>query len=164
MDFVKDVWNVKISILKPKKKLVVLLRIFSDVTFHPETVSTNITQSIWLFIWKRQFRHRNVKSVENISRRNKNCKTCAKKNTLFFLVPIWIFQHFRHLLQNPKPKWMANCFSNHSLDLYFSKSLDPYHFLNYLFYLRTQIKGCTPPLRIATDLGGSSVLYWCNSM
>ena len=35
----------------------------------------------------------------------------------YFLVPVWRFQHFRHILQNPKLKLMATSFSNHSLDL-----------------------------------------------
>ena len=44
---------------------------------------------------------------------------------LVFLVPIWRFQYYRHILQNQKPKQMATPFSNHSLDLYLSKSLGP---------------------------------------
>ena len=32
----------------------------------------------------------------------------------------------RHLLQNPKLQQMAICSSNHSLDLYLSKSLGPF--------------------------------------
>ena len=39
--FVKDVQNVKISNLEPKK--CVFLLMFYDVTFHPETVSTILT-------------------------------------------------------------------------------------------------------------------------
>ena len=49
----------------------------------------------------------------------------VQKKHLVFLVLIWRFQHFRHLLQNPKLKQMAPCFSNHSLDLYFSIFLGP---------------------------------------
>ena len=44
---------------------------------------------------------------------------------LFFLVPIWRFQHFKYILQNQKLKQMATGFSYHSLDLYMSKSLGP---------------------------------------
>ena len=87
LDFVKDVWNVRISNLEPKKNVVLILWMFSYVTYYPETISTNMTyttKSIWLFMWKRQLRHINVKSVENISRRNKNHKTCAKKALTFF--------------------------------------------------------------------------------
>ena len=39
--FVKDVRKVEISNLEPKKNGVFIL--FSDVTFHPETISTNMT-------------------------------------------------------------------------------------------------------------------------
>ena len=72
-------------------------------------------------MWKRQLRHRNVKSVENISRRN----TCKKSTYFFFgsFLEISRFQTF--FLQNPKLKWMVTCISNHSLDLYLSKSLGP---------------------------------------
>ena len=48
-----------------------------------------------------------------------------QKRHFVYLVPIWRFQHFRHHLQNPKPQLLAICSSNHSLDLYFSKSLGP---------------------------------------
>ena len=47
--------------------------------------------SIWLIMWKRQLRHSNVKSVENISRRNKNHKTCGKKALSFFWFLFWDF-------------------------------------------------------------------------
>ena len=47
-------------------------------------------------------------------------------STYFFLVPVWRFQHFKYILQNPKLKQMATCFSNHSLDLYLSKSMGSY--------------------------------------
>ena len=66
---------------------MLFLQMFSDVTFHLETISTNMTYTtkyIWLFMWKSQLKHSNVKSVENISRRNKNHKTCAKKALTFF--------------------------------------------------------------------------------
>ena len=71
---------------------------------------------------KMQLMHKNVKSVENILRRNKNHKTHAIK-ALRFLVPIWRFQNFRHILQNPKLKQIATLFSTHSLDLCLPKSL-----------------------------------------
>ena len=75
-------------------------------------------------MWKRQLRHLNVKSVENISRRNKNHKTCAIRALSFFgsYLEISTFQIY---FTNPKLKWMATCFSNHLLDLYLSKSLCP---------------------------------------
>ena len=38
-------------------------------------------------MWKRQLRQSNVKSVENILRRNKNHKTCTKKAPAFFWFP-----------------------------------------------------------------------------
>ena len=69
-----------------KKKLVLVLQMFSNVTFYLETISTNrtyTTLSIWLFMWKRQLRHCNVKSVNNISRKTQNHKTCAKKALIF---------------------------------------------------------------------------------
>ena len=69
---------------------------------------------------KRQLMHSNVKSVENIYRHNNNHKTCTNKALSFFLVPIWRFQHFKYILQNPKLKQNATGFSTHSLDLYLS--------------------------------------------
>ena len=70
-----------------------------------------------------------MSKVQKIFQEEKNHKTCAKK--IVFLVPIWRFQHFRHLLQNPKLKRMANCFSYHSLDLYFTKSRGPSNSQNF---------------------------------
>ena len=40
-----------------------------------------------------------------------------------FLVCIWRFQHLKNMLQNTKLKQTATRFSNHSQDLYLSKSL-----------------------------------------
>ena len=127
LDFLKDVWNVENSNLEPKKKLVLVLQMFSDVTFHQETISTNMTYTtlyMWLFMWKRQLRHSNVKSVRTISRKTRIRKHVQKKD-LVFLVPFRWFQHFKHLLKNLKLKLMAILFINHSLDLYFFKSLGP---------------------------------------
>ena len=98
-----------------KKQSSAFLLMFSDVTFHFETFPTNMTFTawfMWLFIWKRNLRQFNVKSVENISRRNENHGTHAKK-ALGFLVPGWRFQYFRHLLQNPNLKLMASFPNNH---------------------------------------------------
>ena len=66
-------------------------------------------------MWKRQLRHSNVKSVENIKRQNNNHQTHANKALSFFLVPIWRFQHFKYILQNPKLKQIATRFRNDSL-------------------------------------------------
>ena len=49
-------------------------------------------------------------------------KTLAKKHHLF-LVPGLRSQHSGHLLQKSKLQLMASLSSNHSLDLYFPKSL-----------------------------------------
>ena len=49
----------------------------------------------------------------------------SKKSTYFFLVPGLRSQHFGHLLQKSKLQPMAGLSSNHSLDLYFPKSLGP---------------------------------------
>ena len=76
---------------------------FTDVTFHIETFSTNMTfttLSKLIFTWKIHLRQCNVRSVENISRRNENNGTPTKKACDFF-VPVWRSQYFRHLLQNP---------------------------------------------------------------
>ena len=89
---------------------MLFLLMFSDVTFHIETFSTNMTfttLSIWLFRWKRHFRQCNVKSVKNISRRYENNQTPTKKHLIFFgsFLEIWIFQKF---LQNPNKKLIAS--------------------------------------------------------
>ena len=81
---------------------------FSDVTFHIETFSTNMTfttLSIWLFRWKRHFRQCNVKKYENN-------QTPTKKHLIFFgsVLEISIFQTF---LQNPNLKLMASFLNNH---------------------------------------------------
>ena len=95
-DFVKVFRNTNISNLKTTAIKCFFL-IFSDVTFHIETFSTNITftsLTICLFIWKRHLGQCNVKSVENISRRNKNNQTRLKKTLDFFCscLEISIFQ------------------------------------------------------------------------
>ena len=108
--------------------MVLFLILFSDVTFHPDSIATNMkytTKSIWLFIWKRQLRHSNVKSVENISRKKNNHKTCAKKALSFFGSYLEILTFSAYFFLNIKHKWIATHFSNDSLDLYFSKSLGP---------------------------------------
>ena len=51
-------------------------------------------------------------------------KTLAKKNIIFWFLGLRS-QHFRHILQSPKLYLMASLASNHSLDLYLSKSLGP---------------------------------------
>ena len=71
---ISQTWN-------PNKSNAFLL-MFSDVTFHIETFSTNMTfttLSLGLFIWKRHLGQCNVKSVENISKRNENNGTPTKK-------------------------------------------------------------------------------------
>ena len=86
-DFVKKMSELLRSPTWNQKNLCFFLQMFCDVTFHPNTISTNMTkttETIWLLMWKRQLRHGNVKSVENISRRNKNYKTCAKKTLSVF--------------------------------------------------------------------------------
>ena len=60
---------------------------FYDVLFHLETFSTNVTWptwSMWLSMWKRHFGHRNVKSVVNISRKNRESRTTCKTSTYIF--------------------------------------------------------------------------------
>ena len=77
LDFVKDVQNVKISNLEPKKTWCFFFaNVFWCYISTGNYLLTSTTESIWLFMWKRQFKHSNVKSTENISRRNKNHKTC----------------------------------------------------------------------------------------
>ena len=73
---------------------------------------TLTTLSIWIFTWKIHLRQGNVKSVENISRRNKNNRTPTKKEPIFW-VPVWRFQNFRHLLQNPNLTLMSSFPNNH---------------------------------------------------
>ena len=105
---ISPIWNLN--------KWSVFLLMFSDVIFHIKTFSTNMTfstLSIWLFKWKRHFRQCNVKSVENITKRNENNRTPTKKRLDFFLVPVWRFQYFKHLLQNPNLKLMASFLHNH---------------------------------------------------
>ena len=88
----------------------------SDVTFHIEMFSTNMTfttLSICIFTWKIHLRQRNVKSVENISRRNGNSGTPTKKNMNYW-VPVWRFKYFRHTLQNPNLKLMSSFPNNHN--------------------------------------------------
>ena len=75
--------------MNPKNQVLFML-MFSDVTFYIKTFSTNmtfITLSIGIFTWKRHLRQCNVKSVENISRRNENNGTPTKKH-MIFLVPV----------------------------------------------------------------------------
>ena len=84
--FFKVVRNIDISNLEPKK-IKCFLVMFSDVTFHLETFSINLTfttLSLCIFTWKRHFRQCNVKSVDNISRRNENNGTATKKAPDFF--------------------------------------------------------------------------------
>ena len=107
--------EILISTTSNPKLSSAFLLVFSDVTFHIETFSTNMTLKnlfLWLFTWKRHLRQCNVKSVENISRRNENNRTPTKKAPLF-LVPVWRFQYFRNLLKNPNLKLMASCPNNH---------------------------------------------------
>ena len=61
---------------------------------------------------EKTFKAMNVKSLENISRRNEHNGT-PKKSTLFLLVTVWRFQYFRHILPNPNPKIMASFPNNH---------------------------------------------------
>ena len=55
--------------------------ISSENYFHKHDIYNLIYMNIHV---KRQLLQSNVKSVENISRKNKNHKTCAKKSTYFF--------------------------------------------------------------------------------
>ena len=113
-----------------QKQSSAFLLMFSDVTFYLETFPTNMTFTtwfIWLFIWKRHLRQCNVKSVENISRRNENHATLTKKALCFVLVSGWRFQYFRHLLQNPNLKLMANFPNNHYWSYTF---LNPWALMN----------------------------------
>ena len=59
------------------------LRKISNVRFHLQTVSTNMTYPNDYSCKKRQLRHSNFKCVENILRRNKNHKTHAKQALIF---------------------------------------------------------------------------------
>ena len=89
---------------------------FSDVTFHIETFSTNmtfITFSIRIFTWKRHLRQCNVKSVENILKKEMIITEHINKKHQIFLVPVWRYQYFIHLLQNPNLKLMASFLNNH---------------------------------------------------
>ena len=79
--------EILISLTWNPKQSSAFLLMFSDVTFHIETFSTNMTFTtlfISLFIWKRHLRQCNVKSVENISRRNENNGTPTNKAPYFF--------------------------------------------------------------------------------
>ena len=72
--------------LKAKLKLDFFLQMPSDVPFHLEIVSTNVTeptQSMWLSMWKRQFKHCIVKCVVNISRKNRVSRNTWKKAHIF---------------------------------------------------------------------------------
>ena len=67
-----------------------------------------------------------VMFVETVSGLNLTSENMNKKSTNFFLVPGLRSQHFGHLLQKSKLQLIASLSSNHSLDLYFPKSLGPY--------------------------------------
>ena len=85
------------------------------MTFHIEMFSTNMTLttlSIWIFTWKIHLGQYSVKCVDNISRRNENNGKPTKKHLIFF-IPVWRFQYFRHLLQNPNLKLMSSFPNNH---------------------------------------------------
>ena len=134
MDFVKDVWNIEISGQERKKKPVLFLQMFFNVTFLLETFPTNMTFAtwfIWLLIWKRHLWQCNVKSIENISRRNKNHKTLAKKALVFFgsLLEISIFQTS---FTNPNLKLMAGFSNNHYCSYTF---LNPLALKQFLFLI-----------------------------
>ena len=75
------------------------------------------------------------------------------------MVPIWRFQHFQYILQNPKLKHMATRFSNQPLDLYLSKSLGPLSFtVHKLYTLLTHAK----QLCGMTDMSLVSLIgLWC---
>ena len=66
-----------------------------------------------------------VMFVETVSGWNGTSENISKKISNFFLVPGSRSKHFGQLLQNPKLQLMASLSSNHSLDLYFPKSLGP---------------------------------------
>ena len=103
---ISPTWN-------PKKSSAFWL-MFSDVTFHIEMFATNMTFTtlyLWIFTWKIHFKQCNVKSVENMLRRNENNGTPTKKAPDFFgsCLEISIF----HLLQNPILKLMSSFPNNH---------------------------------------------------
>ena len=60
-----------------------------------------------------------------ITNKQESWTTCKKASFFYDLSKI---SSFRRLIQNPTPKLAASFFSsiNHSLDLYFPKSLGPY--------------------------------------
>ena len=87
---------------------------FSDVTFHIESFSTDITfttLSIWIFTWKRHLTQCNVKSVK-IFQEEMRITEHLQKNHLFFVL-VWWFPYFRHLLQNPNLILLSSITNNH---------------------------------------------------
>ena len=91
----------------------VFLLMFSIVTFHLEIISANMTftanQSMIFHlkdIYRRQF---NVISVENISRRNKNHGTLAKKQ-IHFVGNLLKISTFQTSVTNPTPKLVTSFF------------------------------------------------------
>ena len=112
-DFFEDFWSFRQFLT-----FFFILKLFQQIL--------HLQINLSLFMEKKYRRQCNVIRVENISRRNKNHGTLAKK--IFFLVSFWWFLYFRSLLQNPTPKLVTIFFffsRNHSLDLYLPKSLGP---------------------------------------
>ena len=84
LDFVKDVWNVENSDLDKKIWAFFVNVFWCNISSGNYFRKHAIYYLIYMIIHvKRQLSQINVKSVENISRKNKNYKTCATK-ALFF--------------------------------------------------------------------------------
>ena len=127
-------WNLQIGTKKQSAFIacvlwfLYLLKIFSTLLtflclkclFH---MNYHIDKVVYVMFVKAFFFWWNVTS-ENI------CKIA----TNFFVVSCWRWYHIQHILQNPK-LWLITIFSsNHSLDKYFRKSLNPYQISKPLCY------------------------------
>ena len=85
------------DILKPstrsQKTKGVFLQMFSDVLFHLEIVSTNVTeptQSVLLSMWKRHLKHCIVNYVVNISRKEKSITEHVRGTTWASIIKTYL--------------------------------------------------------------------------
>ena len=115
MDFVKDVWNIKISVQEPKT-----IKCSFCWCFWCHISSWNFSHKHDIYNWiymtfhmEKTFKAMQCQKCSKYFKKKWESWNTRKKSTWFILVPWWRFQYFRLLLQNPNIKLMASFPNNH---------------------------------------------------
>ena len=127
LDFVKYVWNVKIFNLEPKKMWCFFAYVFccyisSENFFHKHDIDNQIYMIIHV---KKTVEAYLCQKCRKYFKRKQESQNMCKKSIYFFFGSYLEISTFQKTFINTEPKWMATRFRNHSLELYFSKSLGP---------------------------------------